>query len=36
VIDQVGALCGLQVVEVHVDIPHFYSSVQTQPVRRVQ
>jgi uncharacterized alkaline shock family protein YloU len=36
VIEQVGALCGLQVVEVHVDIPHFYSSVQTQPVRRVQ
>jgi uncharacterized alkaline shock family protein YloU len=36
VIDTVGTLCGLQVVEVHVDVPHFYSSAQTQPTRRVQ
>jgi uncharacterized alkaline shock family protein YloU len=36
VVEQVGALCGLQVVEVHVDVPHFYSTAASQPTRRVQ
>lgn len=37
VIKQVGDLCGLTVVEVDVDVPHFYSSAsQAQPTRRVQ
>jgi uncharacterized alkaline shock family protein YloU len=36
VIDQVGMLCGLQVVDVHVDVPHFYNATATQPTRRVQ
>jgi uncharacterized alkaline shock family protein YloU len=37
VIKQVGALCGLTVVEVDVDVPHFYSSAGVQqPTRRVQ
>jgi uncharacterized alkaline shock family protein YloU len=34
--DQVGQLCGLRVVDVHVDVPHFYSATATQPIRRVQ
>lgn len=37
VIRQVGALCGLTVAQVDVDVPHFYSPVATQqPTRRVQ
>src|SRR4051812_48380643 len=36
VMEQVGAICGLQVVEVHVDVPHFFSAAATQPTRRVQ
>lgn len=29
-------LCGLDVVEVSVDVPHFYSSAAVTPTRRVQ
>jgi uncharacterized alkaline shock family protein YloU len=29
-------LCGLEVVEVSVDVPHFYSSATVTPTRRVQ
>jgi uncharacterized alkaline shock family protein YloU len=36
VMDTVGRLCGLQVVDVHVDVPHFYFKATTQPTRRVQ
>ena len=36
VVEQVRALCGLQVVEVHVDVPHFYTEAATHPARRVQ
>lgn len=36
VVDQVSTLTGLNVVEVHVDVPHFYSADSTQPTRRVQ
>jgi uncharacterized alkaline shock family protein YloU len=36
VTETVGRLCDLQVVEVHVDVPHFYSADSTQPTRRVQ
>jgi uncharacterized alkaline shock family protein YloU len=37
VMDQVGQICGLQVVDVHVDVPHFYSAaVASPPARRVQ
>jgi uncharacterized alkaline shock family protein YloU len=36
VIKQVGTLCGLSVVQVDVDVPHFYSSDSQQPTRRVQ
>jgi uncharacterized alkaline shock family protein YloU len=36
VMSTVHALCGLDVVEVHVDVPHFYSSAATTPTRRVQ
>jgi uncharacterized alkaline shock family protein YloU len=36
VVKQVGALCGLSVVQVDVDVPHFYSSDSQQPTRRVQ
>src|SRR4051794_31516652 len=32
----VHALCGLDVVEVHVDVPHFYTSAAVTPTRRVQ
>ncbi len=36
VMDTVGHLCGLHVIDVHVDVPHFYSKAATQPTRRVQ
>jgi uncharacterized alkaline shock family protein YloU len=36
VVSKVDELCGLQVVEVHVDVPHLYSAESTQPTRRVQ
>lgn len=36
VIDKVSQICGLNVVEVHVDVPHFYSTSAVQPTRRVQ
>ncbi|HSP37015.1 MAG TPA: Asp23/Gls24 family envelope stress response protein [Frankiaceae bacterium] len=36
VVQQVHAICGLNVVEVHVDIPHFYSAASLTPTRRVQ
>jgi uncharacterized alkaline shock family protein YloU len=36
VIQRVHALCALDVVEVHVDVPHFYSSASANPTRRVQ
>ena len=36
VVQRVHALCGLDVVEVHVDVPHFYSSASVAPTRRVQ
>ncbi|MDQ1650483.1 MAG: hypothetical protein QOG60_2540 [Frankiaceae bacterium] len=36
VVKQVGALCGLSVVQVNVDVPHFYSSAAQQSTRRVQ
>jgi uncharacterized alkaline shock family protein YloU len=32
----VHSLCGLDVVEVHVDVPHFYTSAAVAPTRRVQ
>ena len=32
----VHELCGLDVVEVHVDVPHFYSSAAVTPTRRVE
>jgi uncharacterized alkaline shock family protein YloU len=32
----VHELCGLDVVEVAVDVPHFYSSAEINPTRRVQ
>jgi uncharacterized alkaline shock family protein YloU len=36
VVQRVHALCALDVVEVHVDVPHFYSSASVTPTRRVQ
>jgi uncharacterized alkaline shock family protein YloU len=36
VMETVGRLCGLQVVDVHVDVPHFFTKATTQPTRRVQ
>lgn len=36
VMDTVTHLCGLQVADVHVDVPHFFSKATTQPTRRVQ
>jgi uncharacterized alkaline shock family protein YloU len=36
VVQQVNTICGLNVVEVHVDVPHFYSSASVTPTRRVQ
>jgi uncharacterized alkaline shock family protein YloU len=36
VVERVGAICGLHVAEVHVDVPHFYSQAAAAPVRRVQ
>lgn len=32
----VHALCGLSVAEVHVDVPHFYTSAAITPTRRVE
>jgi uncharacterized alkaline shock family protein YloU len=36
VVERVHAICALDVVEVHVDVPHFYSSASAAPTRRVQ
>src|SRR6195952_6163013 len=36
VMETVGRLCGLQVVDVHVDVPHFYTKAATQRTRRGQ
>jgi uncharacterized alkaline shock family protein YloU len=32
---QVSDICGLDVAEVHVEVPHFYSLHRVQPPRRV-